>query len=67
MYRSILLFMGLFRFSVTMFGALVVYLRPANDPFDFSALRHFLNDHFKTRASNSRPMAPAAEAQVAAE
>jgi antimicrobial peptide system SdpB family protein len=42
LHLGILLLMGLFTFSITMFGALILYLRPFDEPFVLSAprLRH---------------------------
>lgn len=36
LHGGILVFMGLFSFSVTMFGALILYLRPWDEVFEFS-------------------------------
>jgi antimicrobial peptide system SdpB family protein len=37
-HAGILLFMGLFTFSITMFAALILYLRPWDEPFSFAWL-----------------------------
>ncbi len=36
LHLGVLLFMGLFSFSVTMFGALILYLQPTDTPFGFA-------------------------------
>jgi antimicrobial peptide system SdpB family protein len=36
LHLGVLIFMGLVSFSLTMFGALVLYLRPSDEPFAFS-------------------------------
>jgi antimicrobial peptide system SdpB family protein len=38
LHLSIMIFQGLGSFSITMFGALVLYLRPFDEPFPFSKL-----------------------------
>jgi len=67
LHLGILVFMGLFSFSVTMFGALVLYLRPSREPFDFSALWRFVQHQIWARRRNRSSRGPSVEAQAAAE
>jgi antimicrobial peptide system SdpB family protein len=62
LHLGILIFMGLFSFSVTMFGALVLYLRPSSAPFNFTVLRRLFGKRKRSRAHAEVPMAPVPQA-----